>query len=44
MDSLMETLYSNMPSRAGLDRLRWSLNGNGRFNIRSYYKVFARLY
>ena len=38
VDSLMETLYSNMLNSVGPNTLRWNLNGNGRFNVRSYYE------
>ena len=33
MDSMFDTLYSNIPICEGTDRMRWRLNGNSKFEV-----------
>lgn len=36
--SLFTHIYSLVPNEKGRDRMRQSLNGNGTFDVRSFYK------
>ena len=35
--SLLQFIQTRIPRSDGCDRLRWGLNGSGKFDIRSFY-------
>ena len=39
VDSLFDILYSDFPSSKGFDRMRWTVTGDGEFDVSSYLEA-----